>query len=346
MASLTTSTLENTMTDPDAETSTVATVTGTAEAVATFSAVPLPRGMPNKIFPKDSLTQEDDLSGLTLISILFTYELNWYFVINDPISSSQIFAYIPALIAGAIEVPNDGTAIKNYALSVFIPDTYHSAADMTQLGTMWLGYIPTDMVDTLAAAIKAKNSKFYTGIQSGAGHQLAQHVNPGFSLLSVADPNAANNGGSNGNGGGDVTGGISNGKSRQDAIIGVTSALGAIALFVLIFLVYRSLKRRRELAHRRLSDPIDYAGYRPEGREFDRDSVGGQRRRSFYFAEDSLRVFQGQGNQGGQGGQGRNDDYYDHRTMGANAQMSQVNRRNVAPNAISAPILRESSMNW
>ncbi|KAE9389556.1 hypothetical protein BT96DRAFT_1025001 [Gymnopus androsaceus JB14] len=44
-----------------------------------------------------------------------------------------------------------------------------------------------------------------------------------------------------------------------------------------------------ELAHRRLSDPTDAAGIRPDGREFDHYSVGGQH---FYFAEYSLRGFQ------------------------------------------------------
>jgi hypothetical protein len=55
---------------------------------------------------------------------------------------------------------------------------------------------------------------------------------------------------------------------------------GAIAAFVLVFLLHRTMKRRRELAHRRLNDPPtgDMMGYRPEGQEFDRDSVGGQRR--------------------------------------------------------------------
>lgn len=195
---------------------------------------------------------------------------------------------------------------------------------------MWLGYIPTDQVDTLAAEIKTKQSAFYTGVPDGVARALASHVNSGFSINSVADPNTGDVGpgatGSNAS--------SDNGKSRQDAIIGVVSALGAVALLVLVFLVYRSMKRRRELAHRRLSDPPDadaFVGARPDGREFDQDSVGGARRRSFYYAEDSLRGFQGD----------RNDEnQYDSRSP----TMSQ--RRNVAPATISAPVLQQSSMNW
>lgn len=223
------------------------------------------------------------------------------------------------------------TDIKTWALQVYVPSSYKSPTDSIQLGTMWLGYIPTDQVDTLAAEIKTKQSAFYTGVPDGVARALASHVNSGFSINSVADPNTGDIGpGSTGS-----SASSSNGKSRQDAIIGVVSALGAVALLVLVFLVYRSMKRRRELAHRRLSDPPDagafVVGARPDGREFDQDSVGGARRRSFYYAEDSLRGFQGD----------RNDEnQYDSRSP----TMSQ--RRNVAPATISAPILQQSSMNW
>jgi hypothetical protein len=41
---------------------------------------------------------------------------------------------------------------------------------------MWLGYIPSDVVDVLAAEIKAKQSKFYTGVPGGIVADLADHV--------------------------------------------------------------------------------------------------------------------------------------------------------------------------
>ena len=216
-----------------------------------------------------------------------------------------------------------------------MPTTYQSAADQSDLGTMWLGYIPSDLVDTLAAEIKAKQSAFYTGVPDTVAQALAAHVNTGFSITSVADPNLSpgSSTSSSGTGAGAVGSTSSEGKARQDAIIGVVSALGAIAVLVLVFLVYRSMKRRKQLAHRRLSDPPDVVvGTRPEGREFDQDSVGGARRRSFYYAEDSLRGYAGE----------RNEDVGP--SAAVNPQVTQ--RRNVIPAAISAPILRESSMNW
>lgn len=202
---------------------------------------------------------------------------------------------------------------------------------MSQLGTMWLGFIPSDLVDTLAAEIKATQSAFYNGVPSPVAQQLARLVNSGFNLISVAPPATGS-----ASGGSSAAGGSSNNKSRQDAIIGVATALGSIAVLVLAFLAYRSFRRRRELAHRRLSDPTPanaFVGARPEGREFDQDSVGGARRRSFYYAEDSLRGFQGERPEEG---------HFDSRANPAGMSP----RRNVMPAAISAPILRESSMNW
>jgi hypothetical protein len=222
-----------------------------------------------------------------------------------------------------------------YALQVYVPATYQGASDASQLGTIYLGYIPSDLVDTLAAMIKAKNSAFYNGT-TGIMAQIAARVDPAFPITAIPDPNGSP-GGVGGVGG--SSGISSQSKIRQDAIIGVVSTLGGIALLILSVLVYRSYRRRQELAHRRLSDPpagVDVTGLRPQGREFDQDSVGGQRRRSFYYAEDSLQGYQGQGERQEEGS-------YDYRSA-TNGGMTQ--RRTVMPTAISAPILQESTMNW
>lgn len=101
---------------------------------------------------------------------------------------------------------------------------------------------------------------------------------------------------------------------------------------MLAFLVVRALKQRRDLAHRRLSDAPQggdmYVGARPENQDFDRDSVGGQRRRSFYYAEDSLR---------------------DGIPVGAGENVSEAGmreRRPVNANMIGTPVLRDNTMNW
>ncbi|KAJ7202856.1 hypothetical protein GGX14DRAFT_653198 [Mycena pura] len=193
--------------------------------------------------------------------------------------------------------------------------------------TVYLAYIKSDVVNALAEQLRSRNSLFYNS-PDPVESQLAAHVVSAFALDSVADPSVGNsNGGGSAN---DQVGGSSQDKTRQDAIIGVVSALGAIAVLVLLFLAYRAFKRRAELAHHRLSDAPD-VGARPPGREFDQDSVGGQRRRSFYFAEDSLRS----------GGAQDNAAFEQSRTS-----PNMMQRRNVMPAAISTPILQQSSMNW
>lgn len=212
-------------------------------------------------------------------------------------------------------------------LQVYVPATYQSPADVAQLGTMYLAYIPSDDVDTLAAEIKVKSSPFYTGT-SGIPQQLAARVDSGFALNSVADPNAGTDGGSSSNGGSSAS--SSSSKTRQDAIIGVVSALGAIALLILGLLLWRSYQRRQELSHRRLSDPDQYAGARPDGQQFDRDSIGAPRRRSFYYAADAA-------------GHTADDDHYDYRSSPENGMRE---RRQIVPGTISTPYLQQSSMNW
>lgn len=207
----------------------------------------------------------------------------------------------------------------NYELIVYIPSSYTGPQDVDQLGTIWQGYIPSDMVTTLASLISNQKSAFYTGQNAPIPSTLAACVDPSFALEAISGPKP----------GGSSSSSSSGSDTRKDAIIGVVSSLGAIAVIIVAYVGYRSYKRRREVAHQRIDDT---AGVRPEGQEFDRDSLGGQRRRSFYYAEDSLRGYQAAHAE---------DDTYDHR-----ASVIRERRPIVAGAAISTPILRESTMNW
>lgn len=214
--------------------------------------------------------------------------------------------------------------VQSYELLVYEPTSYTGPADIAQLGTIWQGYLPGTNVSTLASLISDIKSSFYTGQSNNITLTLAACVDPSLQLNAIPGPTA----------GGSSTGSSSSGSNvRQDAIIGVVSSLGAIAIMIVAYVGYRAYKRRRAHAHRRLSDSAnaDYVGMRPDGQEFDRDSVGGQRRRSFYYAEDSLRGYQSTRG---------DEDGYDHHTSNTRE------RRAVEPGIISTPILRESTMNW
>ncbi|KAG6876704.1 hypothetical protein C0993_000968 [Termitomyces sp. T159_Od127] len=325
-----TTTSSITITNPDAPMTTLSLVSEPGTAPMTTLPQPLPSGLPSRIVPPTPLDLSQVTNQYTMISILFDEELNWPFVVGNQLSSSQIFAWITVIIQTALNLTAD--QVKTYVLQVYIPATYTGPNDKSQLGTTWLGFIPGDQVDALAAMIKNKSSKFYTGVNNPVAQALANHVNSGFSLNAIPAPEAT---GSIGGPDPDLGATSDGGKTRQDAIIGVVSALGGIAILVLAFLLYRSWKRRRELAHRRISDPPpeEYIGARPEGRDFDQDSVGGQRRRSFYFAEDSLRGFQQQSTAA-------------ESNISASPQQSMVQRRNLTTNMISTPVLQESSLHF
>ncbi|KAL6300111.1 hypothetical protein BKA93DRAFT_829390 [Sparassis latifolia] len=323
-----TSATPSTLTNPDQPTSSVEINSASASATASPSAAALPSGLAARIYPLDVLP--GDLSNYTLISILFGPALNWPFVVNDTQASAQIFAWGPAVVYSALAIPSD--QVMNYALQAYEPTSYEGPADVNQLGTIWLAYIPTNQVSTLAQQIKVSTSPFYTA--AGEPYiELAAQVNPSFELDSVPSPNSGT-GGSSASNSTASTSNSSGSNSRKDAIIGVVSSLGAIALLVLAFLIVRAVKQRRELAHRRLSDPVDttndFIGARPEGQEFDRDSLGGQRRRSFYYAADSLRGFADVA----------------AAAAGTASQDGMRERRTVMPGMISAPVLRDNTMSW
>ncbi|KAJ7465248.1 hypothetical protein FB451DRAFT_1041588, partial [Mycena latifolia] len=319
------STTSLSLSNPDEPTTTLSLTAGaTATALTT---APLPSGLPSRIYPPSSLITQNPGGNYSFISLLFDGYLDWNFVCTSPVSSTQLFAMMPLILATAMGTSSD--EVKTFALQVRIPAGYEGPEDISMLQTMFLAYIPAALVDELELQLKSKNSRFYTGVNNDVAIQLASHVVSAFALNSVADPVTGSGGA-----GSDASsqGATSQSKTRQDAIIGVVTALGVIAVLVLVFLAFRAFRRRAELAHHRLSDPPDMAGARPDGREFDQDSVGGQRRRSFYFAEDSLRGFQGE----------RPEDAQ----FSASANPGMMQRRNVMPAAISAPILQQSSMNW
>lgn len=335
------------LTDPD-QAPTPTSFSTTRTPTAAPSIVSLPSGVPARIVPGSGGVDPgvDNLSGYTLIAILFDQGLNWETVVQNPDSPGQIFAWLPDLIQTTLSLTSMrflpsrqswhltislGDQVKSFALQVWIPNSYQGPPDISQLGTTWLGFIPASLVDPLAAQIKVRASAFYTALPPPYS-DLASHVDPSFDIMTVTTTTGIP--GSGGPSNGSTTGASNDPRTRENAIIGVVSALGGITLVVLGYLVYRAVQKRRELAHRRLSDPPTdpFVGEAPRNRNFDQDSIGGQRRRSFYFAEDSLRVFSD----------------HNHANDGARRnpeQTSGLNRRPIAGN-IGPPVMRENSLNF
>ncbi|KAH9891983.1 hypothetical protein C8Q73DRAFT_98786 [Cubamyces lactineus] len=322
VASTTSSSAVTSATDPDQPVTTLSVSAPTSAAPDNApSQAPLPKDIPLQILPAmGSHPGDGDLVGYSEISLLFDLALDWVFVAKNSSSSSQIFAWMPPILQTALNLQAD--QVKTYELKAYVPDDYHGTQDVNLLQTMWLGWIPKESVDTLAQQLRVTSSAFYTALQSPYS-DLAAHIVSSFPVTNA--PGTSDNGsGSSDNSSGSTSGASSSSKTREDAIIGVVSSLGAIALLILAFLVFRAVKQRRELAHRRLSDPhqAEFVGAPPDDHEFDRDSVGGQRRRSFYYAADSLRSAPAE----------------------AEDPFNPGMRERRPP--IGAPILRDNTMNW
>ncbi|KAI0823199.1 hypothetical protein BC628DRAFT_594937 [Trametes gibbosa] len=334
----TSSSASATPTDPDEPVTTfnLTSPTTTAAPDSKPTQAPLPSNLPVQIFPaQGSHPGDPDLSGYSLISILFDSALNWKFVAGNITSSSQIFAWMAPLLQASLGL--QANQVKTYELKVYVPSDYNGPDQVQLLQTMWYGWIPKDSVDDLAQQLKVTSSAFYTKLPSPYS-DLASHVISSFPVTNA--PGSTNTDTNDGSSGAATSGASSSSKTREDAIIGVVSSLGAIALLILAFLVFRAVKQRRALAHRRLSDPHEneFVGAPPEDHEFDRDSIGGQRRRSFYYAADSISVVPPPQTGMQQQPQSATGAAY------SEDPFNPTMRERRPP--IGAPILRDNTMNW
>lgn len=253
--------------------------------------------------------------------------------------------------------------VKTIGLQAFVPDDYSSEGD---LKTLWRGLIPTDQVATLAAMIKAANSAFYDQ-NDPVAKAIADNVLMSYNISSV-------NGVSNTNGSSNpsttTTHQTTANNTRKNAIIGVCSVLGVIAIGIFLWWFYKSRQQKKQVDHQRISyaSAPNYGatGAARGGRmselgsgvlqnpfmtEREREDMrnGVVRRNSFYAVgpddesiEEETYDYMSQHSgglqrnvSGGSGGHG-----------GLNASNGYL-RRPVMGQPISQPILRESSMgNW
>ncbi|KZP01290.1 hypothetical protein CALVIDRAFT_455599, partial [Calocera viscosa TUFC12733] len=270
---------------------------------------------------------------------LFQAQLNWVFVVNNVESASQLFAFCPVLLANALGIDTD--SVETVALEAYQPANYNGNED--ELLTVFLAYIPDDYVQYLQAQVQTKNSPLYYS-STGVAHQLAGFIDPAFPVTAMAAPPPS----------GDTAASASSTSNtqRRDAIIGVVTAVGGILLLAALWFGRRWYKRRQETAHQQLpanspaaSDisPIGSAGIgtgvgvaiAPE-RNSPSPEMMHERRRSFFFAEDSLRGYMDPT------ATSTVDPLHEY-------QQQQRGTRRTSPietHQISQPILRQSSLNW
>ncbi|KAJ6533581.1 hypothetical protein B0H19DRAFT_1080998 [Mycena capillaripes] len=127
----------------------------------------LPSGLPYAIVPPSG-GRQDPGSGVSLISLLLDPTFRWDFVVNSPTTVAQIFATMPSSITNATSTSAD--TITPYGLEVYMPASYTGPADIDQLQTLYLAYLPTHAADALQLQIaNPRSSNFDQNVYAALG---------------------------------------------------------------------------------------------------------------------------------------------------------------------------------
>jgi hypothetical protein len=200
-----------------------------------------------------------------LIQLGFTRPLRYSFVATHPLSSSQIFLYIPQGLIYALEA-----AASDIAMFAIQP--YDNSATTGYIATVAQAYIPSDKVDTLRKLLHNPISRLYNQPDDSATTLLGM-IDPSIPLLvgEYDDTYGSSLSGDNSNGDNtnnsddsnedsyddSVAGANSSGSTKASSVgIGVGVVAGAAAYGAGMFWVARRYRKKRQL-HRRTSSTAD-----------------------------------------------------------------------------------------
>ncbi|KAJ5346976.1 uncharacterized protein N7506_000229 [Penicillium brevicompactum] len=261
-------------------------LTATVSSTSEQTKEPKATSLPGSIIPLNEITEAP--SDSVLLQFGFDSQLPWSFVINTPLSSSQIFNYTPQAIENALP-----SLSSNDSPVMFSLEPYYNWQSTGYNATLATFYFSRDKVDLLRALKVNPDSALYNQA-SETLRSLMSKVDPTIPLefygnypSGVGDPRG---GGSNGNneGGRDSrsSGGIintdgsaSSSKTNPTSIgIGVGAVASAAAYGAGMFWIARRYRKRKQL-HQHLHStskqvnqggsapgPIPAAGDRASGR--------------------------------------------------------------------------------
>ncbi|CAG8947728.1 unnamed protein product [Penicillium salamii] len=230
-------------------------LTATVSSTSEQTKEPKATSLPGSITPLNEITEAP--SDSVLLQFGFDSQLPWSFVINTPLSSSQIFNYTPQAIENALP-----SLSSNDSPVMFSLEPYYNWQSTGYNATLVTFYFSRDKVDLLRALKVNPDSALYNQA-SETLRSLMSKVDPTIPLefygnypSGVGDPSG---GGSNGNneGGRDSrsSGGIintdgsaSNSKTNPTSIgIGVGAVASAAAYGAGMFWVARRYRKRKQL---------------------------------------------------------------------------------------------------
>jgi hypothetical protein len=205
-----------------------------------------------------------------LIQIGFNSNLNYKFVATTPLSSSQIFLYLPLGLEYALR-----EQAKDVSMLALRP--YDNSEHTGYVATVALAYIPANEKETLAAMLHNPNSRLYEQPNDSV-QALMSMIDPsiplevgGSSLDSGGSGKATGGdvGGDNGGGGNksndsqNAGAGSSSPTTPSSVGIGVGVVAGAAAYGAGMFWLARRYRRKRQ-SHQRSSSNVEQMSEGPQ----------------------------------------------------------------------------------
>ncbi|RKF59988.1 putative basic proline-rich protein [Erysiphe neolycopersici] len=260
------------------------------------------------------------------VQIGFQWALNYPFVVSHPLSTTQIFTYLPIGIADGLGLKPDQIVVKN-----LLP--LDTTAELQFITTVARVFIPSSMVDTLRIELGIAASPIYQNPDESV-NTLMNYINPAIPYFpgAVLDPGATPTGSDTKNTQSTTPAdaGVFNSPPQQPqspsakgttAGIAIAACGGAAAYGAAMFLLARRYKYRQQRQKRPKS--IDYSS--EPGEEFSRPT-------NFGNFGDAGALMSG----------GRNSPTpHDRHSRGSGRT------GNTTRNAqISAPMMAENSLGW
>jgi hypothetical protein len=225
--------------------------------------------LPRVITNPNATVQPEDT---TQIQLGFLFPLNYKFVVDNPLSSAQIFEYLPQGVS-------DGLGLKRDQITMHSLIPLDTTQQMKYITTLALAYIPSNMVSTLSLDLHIPTSAIYNNDDPSI-NTLMNYINPAIPLSPGS--NMETGGGTTGTpggsgpstnpapGNGNSVFGDTNEQNQSPGKTGATAGIamaaigGSAAYGAAMFLIARRYKKRKQ-SHRRSSSVLHGGEMRQSG---------------------------------------------------------------------------------
>lgn len=152
------------------------------EATTTSLQTGIPSALPKIVQNPLSSSTPAQPVDTTEVQIGFQWALNYPFVVSHPLSTSQIFTYLPIGIADGLRLKPEQITVKN-----LLP--LDTTAELQFITTVARIFIPTSMVDTLRVDLGIPISPLYQNPDESV-NTLMNYINPAIPFFpgAIMDP--------------------------------------------------------------------------------------------------------------------------------------------------------------